>query len=85
MKEEKMTKEIREIIAKILETNPEEITPTARFVEDLGMDSTMAIEILAAIEEKYKIAIPDEEITKIATLNQVVELAKRYIFQGKKR
>jgi acyl carrier protein len=76
---EKITEEIRQIVAEVVEVDPKEVTPDARFVEDLGMDSTMAIEILAAVEEKYRIAIPDNAIKKIATLNQAVALAKEYI------
>lgn len=44
--------ELKEIVAKIVEVDPEKITPEARFVEDLGMDSMMALEILAAIEKR---------------------------------
>lgn len=71
--------EIKEIIAKILEIEPEKITPDARFVEDLGMDSMMALEIVASIEKKYKISIPEEYLTKLTNLREVVEVAKQFI------
>ena len=51
--------EVKNIIAEITEKEPEEIRPDSRFLEDLGMDSMMALEILAAIEKKYKITIPE--------------------------
>lgn len=76
---DKITEELRKLVAEIVEVEPEKVTPDARFVEDLGMDSTMAIEILAGVEEKYKIAIPDEALKKIASLRQAVDLAKEYI------
>ncbi|MCM8820054.1 MAG: acyl carrier protein [Candidatus Omnitrophica bacterium] len=71
--------EIKNIIAKILEIEPEKITPDARFVEDLGMDSMMALEIVASIEKKYKISIPEEYLTKLTTLREVVEFTKKFI------
>ena len=71
--------EIKEIIAQILETEPEKITPEARFVEDLGMDSMMALEILAAIEKKYRIALPEENLMKLTSLNDVVSITKQFI------
>ena len=74
--------EIKEIIAQILEVEPEKITPTARFVEDLGMDSMMALEIMAAIEKKYKITIPEESLMKLASLGDVIAVTEQFL--GKK-
>ena len=71
--------EVRNLIAEIIEMDPSEITPDAGLVEDLGMDSMMALEILAALEKKYKIKIPEEELPKITTLSRAIELAKKYV------
>ncbi|MBP7215949.1 MAG: acyl carrier protein [Candidatus Omnitrophica bacterium] len=73
--------EIRGIIAEILEKQPEDILPEARFFEDLGADSMMALEILTAIERKYKITVPESRMTQIATLKDTVALAKEFIDQ----
>jgi len=70
--------EIRDLVAKITETDPEKITSGASFVEDLGMDSMMALEILAAIEKKYKIQIPEEKLGRISNLTEVMALTKEY-------
>lgn len=71
--------EIKEIIAQILEVEPEKITPEAKFVEDLGMDSMMALEIVAAIEKKFKITIPEEELMKLASLGDIISVTSRYL------
>jgi len=71
--------EIKTIIAEVLEKDPSEITPDAKFFEDLGMDSMMALEIMAAIEKKYKIAIPEEKLTQLTTLRQTTAVAKEYM------
>jgi acyl carrier protein len=71
--------EIRKIVAEVLETNPEEIDPEARFVEDLGMDSMIALEILAAIEKKYRIVIPEDNLPKFTNLKQTVFLVKQIL------
>jgi acyl carrier protein len=73
--------EIRNIIAEIIEKEPSRITPEARFVEDLGVDSMMALEILAAIEKKYKISIPEEKLMEFKTLNDTVSIAREYLNQ----
>ena len=54
--------ELRAIIAEIVEIEPEKITMEANFVEDLGMDSMMALEILASIEKRYKLRIPEDNL-----------------------
>ena len=72
-------KEIRSIVAEILEIDEEKITPTAKFVEDLGMDSMMALEILASVEKKYKLKIPEEFLTKVTSLDSMVDIAKKLI------
>jgi acyl carrier protein len=45
------------------------------------MDSMMALEILAAIEKKYKIAIPEEKLAEFKTLSSIVAIAKEYLSQ----
>ena len=74
-----LEKDIRSMVAEILETEESKITPDAKFVEDLGMDSMMALEILAAAEKKYKIKIPEEYLVKVTTINSVVEMIKSII------
>ena len=78
---DEIEKEIREIIAEVLETNPEEINPEARFVEDLGMDSMMALEILAAIEKKYRVVIPEDNLPKFTTLKQTMSLIEQLLYR----
>ena len=63
-----LEKEIKSLIAEILETDEDKVTSDANFVEELGMDSMMALEILASIEKKYKIKIPEEYLTKVTSL-----------------
>lgn len=71
--------ELIEIISRIVEIEPEKITLDAKFVEDLGMDSMMALEILAGIEKKYKIQVPEEKLSKLINLKEAVSLTQEYI------
>jgi len=73
---DKIEGQLKEIIAEIAEKEPGEILPDASFVEDLGIDSMMALEILASIEKKFKVVIPEESLPKITTFNQTVSLVK---------
>lgn len=71
--------DIRHLVAEILEREPSQIDPEARLVEDLGMDSMMALEIVASIEKKYRVKLPEAELANVKTLQRVIELAKRYV------
>ena len=71
--------DIKNLIATIIEKDPTQINPDANFFKDLGVDSMMALEILAAIEKKYKISIPEEKLAQLTSLNQAIAVAKEYI------
>ena len=68
--------DVRNLVAEILEVEPPEIDPKAHFVKDLGMDSMMALEILASLEKKYRIIIPEEALAKFTDLEKTVEIVK---------
>jgi acyl carrier protein len=68
--------DLRELVATILEVEPDTIDAQASFVKDLGMDSMMALEILASIEKKYKIIIPEETLAKFTSLSQTVKIVQ---------
>ena len=69
-------KDIRALVAEVLETEPEQVDGNASFVKDLGMDSMMALEILAGIEKKYRIAIPEDTLPKFTSLNVTTDIVK---------
>ena len=79
IKADNLEQDIRSLIADIIEMEPSQIAPDASLVEDLGMDSMMALEILAAMEKKYKIKISEDDLPKITTLNRAIDLARKYV------
>jgi acyl carrier protein len=70
--------DLREIVAEVLEMEPEEVVDTADFVEEYEADSLRAIEILARIEKKYKVEIPQNELNEMRSLKAVYEVVARY-------
>lgn len=66
---------ITEIIVEQLGVKPEEVTPEASFVDDLGADSLDTVELVMALEEEFAIEIPDEDAEKIQTVGDAI----RYI------
>lgn len=71
--------DMRNLVAEIIEKAPSEIKSDDRLVEDLGVDSMMALEILAGIEKKYKITIPEEKLAEFITLGSIIAIAKEYL------
>jgi len=68
--------DLRNLVAEIIEREPQEIDGNAHFVKDLGMDSMMALEILAGIEKKYRIIIPEDALPKFTSLNETAAIVK---------
>ena len=59
---------LQQIIAEVLNIDPEEITMNTTFVDDLGADSLDVFQIIMGIEEEFDIEIPTEEAEKIASV-----------------
>ena len=63
---------VRKIVVEKLDRKPEEVTPDAKFIEDLGADSLDLTELLMALEEEYNIDI-DDEANDIQTVGDAVK------------
>jgi acyl carrier protein len=63
---------VREITAKILKRNIDEVKPTSRYREDLGADSLGIVELLYEFEQAFDVAIPDDKAKNIATVGDAV-------------
>jgi acyl carrier protein len=74
--------EIISIISDVSGFELDEITPDTNIVEDLEVDSIKAIEITVAIEKKFKVAVRDEDVPKIVSVKQAVELVEKLLSPG---
>jgi acyl carrier protein len=77
-------KEIISIIADVSGYEETEITSETNIVEDLEVDSIKAIEITVAIEKKFKVSVREEDVPKIVSVKQAVELVEGLLSQGLK-
>ncbi|MFL1375926.1 MULTISPECIES: acyl carrier protein [unclassified Nocardiopsis] len=69
---------LREIVADVLEVEPEEITDEGLFSEEHEADSLQAIEVLARIEKNLRIAVPQSELPEMGSLSGVHRVVSRY-------
>ncbi len=63
---------VKKIVIEQLGVEEVAVTMEASFVDDLGADSLDTVELVMALEEEFKIEIPDEEAEDITTVQQVV-------------
>ena len=70
--------EIREIVSEVLELEPEEVSDTSLFMEDHDADSLRAIEILARLEKKYNVEIPQSELPKMVNMTAVYQVMSEH-------
>ena len=67
---------LKEVIAGVLNVDPNEITLETTFLEDLGADSLDVYQIIMKIEEAFEIEIPPEQAEHIVTVGEAVDLIK---------
>ncbi len=67
---------VKEIIAKELEVDVKQLSPEAKFIEDLGADSLDIVELVMALEEEFGIDIPDEDADKLKTVGDAMSYLK---------
>ena len=68
-----LREKLRSIVAEVAEIDE---VPDGKAFKDLGIDSMMAIEIIADVERAYKIKIPESELEQVTDLQSVVRLVQ---------
>jgi len=77
---EDIHKGVVSIISEVSGFDGAEITSDTNFFDELDIDSIKAIEITVAIEKKFNISIRDEDVPKITTVKQAVELVQKIMY-----
>jgi acyl carrier protein len=73
---EPLDERVKKIICEQLGVEEDEVTPEAKFIEDLGADSLDTVELVMAFEEEFGLEIPDEDAEKIATVGDAITYIK---------
>ncbi|HDZ62493.1 MAG TPA: acyl carrier protein [Nitrospirae bacterium] len=69
--------EMRDLVSDITEVPADKLIPEADFIDDLDVDSLKAIEIVAAVEKKYRVVIPEEDIPKLRNLAEITSYVNK--------
>jgi acyl carrier protein len=70
---------VKELIVEQLGVDPAQVTEEASFVDDLGADSLDTVELVMALEEEFKLEIPDDDAEKITTVGEAIEYIEAHI------
>ncbi len=79
---EQIRTEIKKLIARVTEREPDEVADDAHYMEELGVDSLMAMEVMLAVDKKFKLDIPEEEFNTATNVNESVKLVEHWLAQG---
>jgi acyl carrier protein len=71
------------MLAEVVEMDEAELWEkrNQRFVEELGVDSMLALEILALLEKKYRIEIPEENLLDLVSLQSTIDFVDQKLKQ----
>ena len=71
-----MFEKMKQMLAEQFNTEEDSITMETNFKEDLGADSLDLFELVMALEDEYSIEIPQEDLTEMVKVGDVVNYLK---------
>lgn len=76
---QEITDRVKTLIATQLGVELDKVTLEANFSTELGADSLDTVELVMAIEEEFKIDIPDQDAEKISNLEQAIDFIQKIV------
>ena len=73
MSDKPIDQRVKDIIVEQLGVKPDQVVPSAKFIEDLGADSLDTVELVMALEEEFGIEVPDEQAEKLQSVGDVMK------------
>jgi acyl carrier protein len=64
-------RELQELAAEILGVEPEQVRMDVSFARDLAADSLDLVELIAAVEDKYDVELPEEELENMKNVGDL--------------
>ena len=64
---------VKKSVGERLSVEEDKVVEAASFVDDLGADSLVTVELVMAFEEEFNLEIPDDAAEKIGTVGDAVK------------
>jgi acyl carrier protein len=74
MEDAELFERFKKCTVDVLQVEPDKVTRTARFGEDLDADSLDLVELVMSLEEEFGITVPEDELEGIETVDQAFGL-----------
>ncbi|XP_050282651.1 acyl carrier protein 1, mitochondrial isoform X2 [Quercus robur] len=82
LSKDEVIERVLSVIKSFPKVDPSQVTPDVHFQKDLGLDSLDNVEIVMALEEEFKLEIPDKEADKIDSCNLAIEYIYNHPMAG---
>jgi acyl carrier protein len=73
MSENEIFEQLKKLIVELLEVDESKVVPEASFADDFSADSLDFIEFITAVEDTFKIEIPDEDAENLQTVQDAID------------
>jgi len=73
-KKDRIYDDIIAMVVRMTTLSPTDVTPETDILYDMGLDSLQVYELVVDLEDGYDIRLPDEDLEKIHTVQDVVDL-----------
>lgn len=74
MTREEILSTLKDVAIEVLGVEADAVVETASFKDDLEADSLDLVEVVMALEEKFDITIPEDDLSDVGTVGQAVDL-----------
>lgn len=81
MQQQDIYQEVSELLVKLFEVSPEDITPEARLYEDLDLDSIDAVDMVVFLQKKTGKRIQPESFKAVRSVQDVVVVVEQLLKQ----
>ncbi|MBR4960454.1 MAG: acyl carrier protein [Clostridia bacterium] len=68
-----MFEKVKALLVEELSVNPDDVTPSAELVNDLGINSLELADLVLLCEEKFDVEIGDDVVHKFITVGDVAD------------
>ena len=79
MDKQELKKRVKQVIARVLEIDVDEVSDDDNFIFDLGADSAQSIELVAGFEEEFDIEMDEDKALEIQSVSDAVDFIAEYV------
>lgn len=72
-----MFEQVKGILAKQFDIDPESITMDTNLIDDIGADSLDVVELIMSLEELYGVSISDADAAELHTVRRIVDYLEK--------